>query len=205
MARTDLSAQPGSMLLHVQHRVGRYSEPAITRPATRPITINHSNKKGSSDHPSLLILRHPNRVIEILINNHPEFRMFQIPRLQYVNGSLSRPRRETRPIHALMRTGKISQRDFLHLAPPHGHGRNVCMTHDTLAEYVEAVLVVVAIEGCILLGGVGEVVGGVHVMMKAFLMVWFSRSVCCFEGIRSVLEVSLTRQWSSWKTVRLAK
>ncbi len=79
------------------------------------------------------------------------------------------------------------------------------MTHDTLAEYVEAVLIVVAIEGYVLLGDVGEVVGGVHVTMKAFLVGWISRFVCCFEGIRSVLEVSLTRQWSSWKTVRLAK
>lgn len=152
----------------------------------------------SADPTSTPIVHLPNLIFEILVNHHPKFWMFQIPRLHDLfDRSLSRPPVETRPIHTLMRTGKITQRDLLRSAPPHRHRRSVSMTHDALAQHVDAVLVVIAIVFSLLVREAGKVVGRVHVAMETFLMVRISGLMFCFGGIR-ILELSLTRQWSSW-------
>ena len=64
------------------------------------------------------------------------------------------------------------------------------MAHDALAQHVDAVFIVIAVVFLLLIGEVGEVVGRVHVTMKAFLMVWIRVLRVCLGGI-GILEVFL--------------
>ena len=127
-------------------------------------------------------MRQPNPVIEILINDHAKFGMLQIARLQHISHrSFSCPLVDPCPDDALVRTGRIAQGHFLRSTPPHRQGRGVAVTQDALAQRVDAVFVVVAIIFFLLIGEVGEIVGRVHVLMKAFL-VGFNKSFFGFPG-----------------------
>ena len=138
-------------------------------------TAHFAALRTSSSHPSTVLMRQSNLIIELLINGHAKLWMLQIPRLQDIfYRSFSRPLVDTCPDHALMRTGKISQGYSLRSTPPHRQWRGISMTHDALAQYVDAVFVVIAIVFFLLIGEIREIVGRVHVAMKAFLVVWIS-------------------------------
>ena len=64
---------------------------------------------------------------------------------------------------------EISQRHRLRVTPAHGHKGDVGVAHDGLAKEVQAVEIVQAVFQRFLRGEVGEVVGFVHVVVKAFL------------------------------------
>ena len=127
-------------------------------------------------------MRQPNLVIKILINDHSKVRMLQIPGLKHIlHRSFSCPLVDACPDNALVRTGRIAQGHLLRSTPPHRQGRGVAVTQDALAQRVDAVFVVVAIVFFLLIGEIREIVGRVHVLMKAFL-VGLNKSFFGFPG-----------------------
>ena len=68
-----------------------------------------------------------------------------------------------------MRAGEVAQRYWLCPAPSHRHGRGVSITHDALAQDVDAVFVVIAVVGHLPVREVRKVVGRVHEAMESFL------------------------------------